>query len=51
MILNHGFAEHLECYEELGSRLAKENILAYGHDHGNVQSIRSLTHSLTLVKI
>jgi len=33
VILNHGFAEHLECYEELGSRLAKENILAYGHDH------------------
>jgi len=33
VILIHGFAEHLECYEELGSRLAKENILAYGHDH------------------
>jgi len=33
VILIHGFAEHLECYEELGSRLAQENILAYGHDH------------------
>ena len=34
MIIVHGFAEHLECYNELGSRLAAENILAYGHDHG-----------------
>jgi len=33
VIIVHGFAEHLECYNELGSRLAAENILAYGHDH------------------
>ena len=46
MILIHGFAEHLECYEELGSRLAQENILAYGHDHGNISFLGLIVNSI-----
>lgn len=35
VILIHGLAEHLGPYDELGQRLAAENLLAFGHDHGN----------------
>lgn len=34
VMLIHGLAEHLGCYDELGCRLATENFLAFGHDHG-----------------
>ncbi|XP_057369577.1 monoglyceride lipase-like [Daphnia carinata] len=33
VMLIHGLAEHLGCYDELGCRLAAENFLAFGHDH------------------
>lgn len=33
-MLIHGLAEHLGCYDELGCRMAAENFLAFGHDHG-----------------
>lgn len=33
-MLIHGLAEHLGVYDELGCRLAAENFLAFGHDHG-----------------
>lgn len=32
-MLIHGLAEHLGCYDELGSRMSAENFLAFGHDH------------------
>jgi hypothetical protein len=36
VILSHGYSEHLGLYQELGSLLAAEGFLAFGHDHGNV---------------
>lgn len=34
VIVIHGLAEHLGVYDELGQRLAADNMLAFGHDHG-----------------
>lgn len=33
VIVIHGLAEHLGVYDELGQRLAADNMLAFGHDH------------------
>ncbi|KAK2721648.1 monoglyceride lipase-like [Artemia franciscana] len=33
VMLIHGLAEHLQWYDELGRKFAKEGILAFGHDH------------------
>lgn len=51
MILIHGLAEHLGPYDELARRLAAENLLAFGHDHGNrllLSSLREHPHCCPL---
>ena len=42
MIVIHGLAEHLGVYDELGQRLAADNMLAFGHDHGESLEVFSL---------
>lgn len=31
--ISHGYAEHMEYYDELGTALAEAGLLAFGHDH------------------
>ena len=36
MYCAHGVGEHMGRYEELGQEMAKNGILTFGHDHGNL---------------
>ena len=32
--ISHGFGEHMSRYDNLGSHLAANGVLVFGHDHG-----------------
>ena len=36
LFICHGVGEHMGRYEELGSYLAENGVIVFGHDHGEV---------------
>lgn len=36
LYVSHGVGEHMERYDELGTYLAENGVLVFGHDHGEI---------------
>lgn len=45
LYVSHGVGEHMDRYDELGTNLAENGVLVFGHDHGeNIRAIMLLSN-------